>query len=310
LARTEDRTAIGWHGISVMVPAEWALGGVGGDRKAGHLRVDDQLMPRLQVKWSHARLALERKRDEYAKRLEFGKRKRPTGIEVDTEVRFLSRRAKPKKELVTFAWRGPQCRMGLLWNCEVCGLGVMAQVVWRPNEEYHEVAREVLESLEDHGRGGWRMWGLDGLAFWAPESYQLARWKRLTGHLELRLAEGASRLKVSRWGMVPQVLEGRTVVEWFREENGRRRDVVLGGEEEAEIKGHPGVAAWGSRWRVAGSVRNWAARALKRRPAVEFAAWGWHCAESNRLYLVESVEARAGQVLKGVVDSVVCHGEA
>jgi hypothetical protein len=219
LARARGRTAIGWHGISVLVPGDWALGAVGGDRRSGYVRVDDQLMPRLQVKWSQGHINLARKRDEYLKRLTGGKRKRRAGVEVEAEVRVISHRAKPKKELAGFAWRGQQCGMGVFWNCEVCNRAVMAQAMWRPEEAFHEQAREVLGSLEDHGREGWQMWGLDGLAFWAPEGYELGKWKRLTGYLELRLGKGGPRLKVARWGLVSRLLGGRSVREWLEGEN-------------------------------------------------------------------------------------------
>jgi len=302
--RTEEKTLIGWHGISAQVPAAWTLGAVGGDQKAGYLRVDDERMPRLQVKWSQGRVNLERKRAEYVKRLSVGKRKRPTGLEVDTEARFLSHRAKPKKELLTFAWRGRHCGMGVLWNCEVCERALIAQVNWLPEERYHKVGRGILESLEDHGMGGWRPWGLDRLGFLAPDGYQLQSWRRLTRYLELKLGQGDMRLKVARWGMVPLVLGERTLIQWYREENSARRDAVWQ-SQEMEIKGHEGVAAWGARRGVRAGLRR-----LIRRPAGTFAACAWHCPEGNRLYLVESVETVKGEVLKGVVDSIICHPEA
>lgn len=263
-------------------------------------------MPRLQVKWSHGHIDLKRKRDEYARRLTHGKRRRPTGLEVDLEARVLGARAKPRKELVGFAWRGPQCGVGVLWNCEVCGRAVIAQVGWLQEERLHEVARQVLESLDDHGAGGWEMWGLDGLACLVPEGYALAKWQRMTRYLELRFARGPASLRTARWGMVPLVLGEQTVEEWYRRQLQGRRDVRWQAEE-MEIKDHPGVGAWGTRRRLLGGVRTRAARLLRRRPAVNFAACAWHCEESNRLFLVETLEPGEGEVLKGVVDSIVCH---
>jgi hypothetical protein len=266
-------------------------------------------MPRLQVKWSQGRINLEKKRDEYAKRLTVGKRKRPTGLAVDLEAKVISQRSKPKKDLVTFAWRGPQCGMGVLWNCEVCNRALIAQVSWRQPEKLHEVARQVLESLDDHGIGGWEIWGVDGFAFLAPEGHFLAKWKRMTRYVELDLTtKNEATIKAARWGMVPLVLSGRTMLDWHKDENRRRRDVAWQAQE-MEVKGHPAVAAWGERRRFAARLRKSAARLLRRRPAIYFAACAWHCPESNRLYLVESVHPEQGEVLKGVVDSILCHEE-
>ena len=315
-----ETSLIGWHGISARVPAEWTLAGVGGDRRQGYLRVDYEGLPRLQVKWARRHIDLEKKRAEYVKRLTVSRRRRPTGMEVTTDVRVVSKRAKPGKDLLSYGWRpsgtlkgpigvpkgGAHCGVGLLWNCEVCGRAVIAQVGWPIEEEGREVAQEVLESLDDHGIEGWETWGVDGLAFLTPEDYELEGWRRMTRYLELRLLRGREKLKVARWGMVPLVLKDRTVREWYEEANLRRREVSWVSEDE-QVKGHDGVVATGQRRRLAGGIRTRVARALGRSPAVEFEARAWHCPESNRLYLVEALSGGEGEALHGAVESLVCH---
>jgi len=325
LAGDTQRTLVGWQGISVRVPADWTLGAVGGERKAGYLRIDDERMPRLQVKWSQGRIDLARKRAEYIKRLTTGRpklarlRRASAGVEVETDLRAVSRRSKPRKEFLSFAWRGRECGMGLVWNCEVCQRAVIAQVTWLPQEGLRETTQEVLESLEDHGEKGWQVWAVDGLAFLAPEQHELKGWKRLTGYLELRLGGGGQadnlpHLRVARWGMVPLVMGSQSVGEWFEKENRPRRDASWQVQEMA-IKGHPGVAAWGEQRRLAGGLKTRMVRKLRRQPRPLFAACAWHCPESNRLYQVETVEEQSrrgapvatGETLKGVADSIACH---
>ena len=310
MSEDTSRAVIGWQGVSVRVPGEWTLGAVGGDRKAGYVRVDDERMPRLQVKWSRGRIDLEKKRKEYMDRLtRKGRwRKRTTGLEVRTDVRALSKRSKPRKELVGYGWRGPQCGLGVLWNCEVCDRALIAQVSWLPEEEGYELAQEVLESLEDHGTGGWTTWGVDGLAFLAPEEYELGGWRRMTRYLEVSLLRGSRTLKAARWGMVPMVLEGKSVREWYEAVNERRRDVRWSAED-VEVKGHEGVWVRGRRRRLAGGVRKAAARLVRREATDQFEACAWHCPEVNRLYLVESVHGSGGEITKGVVDLITCHEE-
>lgn len=303
---SEETTFIGWHGISAKVPAEWSLAAVGGDRRSGYLRADYEQMPRLQVKWSRKHIDLEKKRQEYCKRLTVGKRRRPTGLEVSTSVKVISKRAKPKKDILTFAWRGAHCGMGLVWNCEVCSRAVIAQVGWPKEEEGRETAQAVLQSLDDHGIEGWDTWGVDGLVFLAPTEYELEGWKRMTRYLEVRLVRGDEKLKVARWGLVPLVLAERSVADWFDDAFGRRRDVRWEGEER-QVKGHEGFAASGERRRLAGGVRTGIARAVKRPPAVEFEAQAWHCPESNRLYMVEALHRGEGEALQGAVESILCH---
>ncbi len=304
----EETTFIGWHGISARVPAEWSLAAVGGDRRSGYLRVDYEGTPRLQVKWSRKHIDLEKKREEYCRRLTVGKRRRPTGLEVSHSVRVVSKRAKPKKDILTFAWRGAHCGMGLLWNCETCGRAVIAQAGWPKEEEGRETAQAVLQSLDDHGIDGWDTWGVDGLVFLAPSEYEMEGWKRMTRYLEVRLLRNDEKLKAARWGLVPLVLGERTLEEWFRDAFGRRRDVAWEGRAQ-EIKGHEGFVARGERKRLAGGIRTRAARAVRRPPAVVFEAHAWHCPESNRLYMVEAVHRGEGEAVQGAVDSILCHQE-
>ena len=282
---------------------------MGGDGKSGYLRIDDERTSRLQIKWAHGRVNLERKRADYAKRLEKGKRGRPTGIEVDLEARVLSARSKPKKELAPFAWRGQQCGMGLLWNCEVCGRTLLAQVNWFPEERLHDVAREVLGSLDDHGEGGWRTWALDGMEFLAPERYELTTWKWLTGYLEFNFLQGRRQLKVVRWGLVPQLLGKRSLQEWYETERRKHREISFQ-VKEAEPRRHDGLAAWGKLRGIRPTARALGRWILRRPVENQFLGAVWHCPESNRLYVVETVEAEESIVFEGVVDSLVCHQEA
>jgi hypothetical protein len=369
LSEEADTTLIGWQGISARLPADWMLAAVGGDRRSGYLRVDYEGMARLQVKWASRHIDLEKKRAEYLKRLE-GKRGRGEeakrrkggggGVEVTTDLHLISRRAKPKKDILAYGWRPAEtaesrnsiveskvqsrlstldsrlsvsCGLGVLWNCEVCGRAVIAQLGWPVEEEAAEIrkskvessvesglsnlesrmspfriAQRILESLEDHGIGGWDTWGVDGLVFLAPSDYELDGWRRMTRYLELRLLRKQEKLKVARWGMVPLVLGELTVRQWYDDANRQRRDVSWA-SEEADIKGHDGIVARGQRRRLAGEARTWAARALRWSPAVEFEARAWHCPQSNRLYLVEALYGGQGEGLHGAVESIVCHEE-
>jgi len=309
LASIAEKTPIGWQGVFALLPSDWKLGAVGGGAKDGYLRIDDERMPRLQVKWVASHIDLAKKRAEYATRLAGGKRRRATGIEVDTEARFLGGRAKPKKKLLTFAWRGPQCGMGVLWNCEVCGRGLIAQVTWSPEERLHDLAREVLSSLEDHDEGGWRVWALDGLGFAAPSDFELGKWRWLTGYLEFNLAHGRRTLKVARWGMISRILGKQGLSEWYKDQNWQRRDVSFD-VRDMEIKGHDGIAMWGEVAGLRPRARALAERALRRKPVTKFSGCAWRCPESNRIYLVETLDAGEGRTLPAVVESLRCHEES
>jgi hypothetical protein len=112
--------------------------------------------------------------------------------------------------------------------------------------------------------------------------------------------------------MVPLVLGDRTVQQWYEEVNRQRRDVSWA-SEPAQIKGHEGMMARGevrvwSVKRAGWSLMRLAARSALH-PPTRFEARAWHCPESNRLYLVEALEAPGGETLEGVVESITCHEE-
>jgi hypothetical protein len=130
----------------------------------------------------------------------------------------------------------------------------------------------------------------------------------MTRFLEMRLAREGETLRAARWGMVSLVLGERTLLEWYEDENRRRRDVTWQAEE-ATVRGHEGVLARGEKRRLAGGLRTRAARAVKRSPAVDFEARAWHCPSANRLFLVEAIHSGRGDIPAGVVESVICHGE-
>ena len=47
-------TKFGWAGIVTELPEEWEISGLSGDQKEGYLRLEDEFMPRLELKLSVA----------------------------------------------------------------------------------------------------------------------------------------------------------------------------------------------------------------------------------------------------------------
>ena len=45
---------VGWQGISLHVPEEWNIGGIGGTRDDGYLRLQDADLARVEIKWAQA----------------------------------------------------------------------------------------------------------------------------------------------------------------------------------------------------------------------------------------------------------------
>ena len=50
-----DWVKFGWQGVSMELPANWELGGLSGDYNNGYVRMDDEDMPRMELKWSKSK---------------------------------------------------------------------------------------------------------------------------------------------------------------------------------------------------------------------------------------------------------------
>jgi hypothetical protein len=296
---------IGWQGITARVPATWNIGAIGGDRKAGYLRVDGLEMPRLEVKWSQGSVDIERALDKYLKALTTGRTGR-AAIEIERGVRLISRRARPDKRLSCFAWRGPQQAYGLIWRCQVCKRTVIAQVLGRNDEDLAPLAREVLGNLDDHSGDDSDTWSLYDLVCRVPRDFVLESQKLMAGLVELDFARGQQRLRVRRLGMAEIVLGKGSLLEWARIDVNKRKEVWCDGEA-IQFKGHEAARLTGERRRLLGFLRTPAERLARIRNAVSFSGLVWHCRPSNHLYGVELIYGGDDAVLSQVADSVVCH---
>jgi hypothetical protein len=296
---------VGWQGITARVPADWNIGAIGGDRKAGYLRMDGPEMPRLEVKWSEASVDTERALDKYLKGLIKGSRRRPQ-IKVERGVRLISRRARPDKRLSCFAWRGPQQAYGVIWRCQVCKRTVIAQVLGRNGEDIEPLAREVLLTLEDHSKDDCDTWSVYDLVCRVPQDFVLENQKLMAGLVELSFLRGRQRLRVRRLGMAEIVLGEAPVVEWARIDVNKRKEVWCDGEP-IEFKGHQAARLAGERRRFLGFLRTPAERLLRRKNAVQFSALVWHCLPSKHLYAVEALHDGDDAVVNRVAESVACH---
>jgi hypothetical protein len=302
-----DLVTFGWQGMTMRVPAEWTLGAIGGDYKAGYLRLDDAHAGRVEIKWSERQVDLDRALERYLAKL--GKR-RQLDLQVDDRARVLSRRSKPDKRLRGFVWgAGDRQATGVIWRCSKCGRTVVAQVMSAAGDRGQALAHDVLASLEDHARDGRHTWALYGLRFEVPERFRLERQKLMAGYLELAFASGRCRLRVLRWGMAEVALAERDLQHWYEVEQVRRRDVVWECQPATveRHEDHDGLAVSGHRHRLLHRPRRAVERLARLRIACDFDGRAWHCPQSNRIYSVEAVHHQEPAMLLEVVASVACH---
>lgn len=305
-AAVELDTLLGWQGITARVPADWNLGALGGDVRSGYLRVDDDRMPRLEIKWAGGNTNITQALDRYLRQLGKTGRKQ-SGIRVQRETRLVSNRQQPGKRLECFSWQGEGKQAhGLIWRCQECRRIVIAQVLGPGGEDLAPLAKGILGSLGDHGSDGWYTWGLYGLTVRVPKEFELTKPKLMSGYLDLQFEAGRRRLRVTRWGMAQMALGDRSAQHWVELEYLKRRDVRWAAKRGDDAE-HDSALLVGERRRPLHWPRKMVERLLHLGIPINFSGKVWHCEHSNRIYAVEEVHLPGRQVWPEVVRSIECH---
>jgi len=93
---------VGWQGFTFMLPEDWNIGAIGGDRNEGYLRFEDGDMPRLEIKWADAGTTfvdLNRVIDKYLRDMAKDKKSR---VEVSRDVQLVSKRKLRARKAANF----------------------------------------------------------------------------------------------------------------------------------------------------------------------------------------------------------------
>ena len=282
---------MGWQGLSAMVPSDWNIGMIGGDRQEGHLRLDDTHMPRLMIKWSKSEhpVSLTSKIDDYLKELHKRGKKSKQPITAERNVHLVGKRSKKKGDLQGYAWKGDCQSYGVAWRCPDCHRVIMAEVMGPVDGDCKRLAREVLRSLEDHPQDGWADWAAYGLSFAIPERYELARSKFMSALLEFEFADDTERIAVFRWGIAETMLRDQPLVKWARPQLAKRLKEFKYELKEDEVRDHPAVIARGEKTHISDRVRRIGRRLVDKYFADACLCRFWHCTDSNKVYYVECV---------------------
>ena len=179
-----DWTLFAWAGIQFEVPATWEISGLSGDQKTGYLRLDDAEMPRLELKWAHAR---RKKPDLHATLDDYFKLIRKT-YKKGTELSFRRNVNLIKDEtffdgrtVLGFSWKGHIRANGLIFHADK--RITIVQVMGRLKENWRPTVLRIFQSIVDRRDAPSTMWSAYGLKLSVPTEYKLERQKLLSGYL-------------------------------------------------------------------------------------------------------------------------------
>jgi hypothetical protein len=309
-----DWTTFGWAGITLNIPADWELSGLSGDEKEGYLRLDDEEIPRLELKWAGAKRKkpdLQRVLDEYFKLVRKNYKRKDAKLNIQRDVNLLRDEGFFEgRDVVTFSWKGDIRASGVIFHCETCKRITIIQVMGRLKENFRPTLARILQSVRDHPTGQDILWSAYNLNVEIPRRYRLEKHRLLSGYLLLPFADGSRKVSVERYGPADVTLVGSDLEAWFRAkyakairgygfeiiphntDDGDERFTLVG--EELRFTDHipfsPVLAV---------------DKVLRRKT---FAACLWRCHKSNRIYVIQAIAKRdAVKTAESVAASIKCH---
>ncbi|MBM3262887.1 MAG: hypothetical protein FJY97_05600 [candidate division Zixibacteria bacterium] len=307
-------TPTGWHRLYLETPEDWSIGAISGDATTGYLRLDDAVMPRVEVRWEPVKgqEPLDRIVARYLEKLTEKNRKKKTpplkvrrGLNLIKDEAVLQTRAIEGFHWETESEDAVQA-YGALWRCSVCNRIVFAQVLGLDRESIFSTATRVLNTLRDHPEGDTVVWALYGMKFETPATWSLKEHRLLTGRILLRFTGPDGEIEVERLSLAEMQLNGRPFETWFEQTcdgDIDRRDSL----SEAEFS-HPGLWYFGTAIDPA-TVHKRLGWLPGRRPKKHgFERYGWHCAPGNKLFsLRRPGERPTPEALLNVARTLTCH---
>jgi hypothetical protein len=313
---------IGWQGITIETPPEWAFTGYGGDAQEGSLRVDAPAMHSssepagIEVRWSQP--GKEQTEEMLTKRVQsllnsVEKSGKKAMTDVVTSLGIAPRCAREDRSGdFLYRWKADGAAIGRIWWCKTCGRLVLAQVYGSGSQRFFDNATQILETIGCHGREiGWRTWALYGLKTDIPADFRLDGKQVMNIYLQMEMRKGRSEemAVVEQWSLANVQLKDVYLDEWAAQKAGNALKSIKTEKSEVTVAGHPALKLQGRRGGLS-YIFGEAIPALIRfkLPAVWYEAILWECPETNKAYMVQSFCRRADTRLASLIaERTVCH---
>ena len=320
LGRRPDWKETGWQGLTLQTPHAWNLVAFSGERAQGSLRLDNGEIAGtaagVEIRWSHIKgritnADLEKRLERYFAGIRRTVKRQK--LDVDAKSKAMGDERFPERDMTrTFSWKADRRAQGRIWHCTECGRLVIAQVVGAQGV-LSPVASEVLRSVQCHAADAdWETWSLYDLLTQVPADYSLRGKPQLMNiYVQLMYGRGqsADTLSVEQWGVANVQLRGAYLDEWFRQKNAAHESALRYAAQEVNVQGHAALLLTGRRR----GLGYWMAQAPQhlaklQMPATHFSACLWECAESNKIFLMQSYSRRPQtEMLMQIAQRTPCH---
>jgi len=297
----------------VDIPANWELGGLSGDYDNGYIRMDDEEIPRMELKWSKSKEKkpnLHKILDSYFKSMKKRLGASASGLRIRRDINLIKNEEFfENREVLFYNWKSNVRANGAIWHCKECKRIIVIQIMGHLKETILPLTLQILESVHDHPEGHTNLWSAYNLAAEVPRRYNLEKRKLMSGYILLSFVDGSRLLNIERYGLADVTLKETDLEMWFRgyyskiirkygfsinelENNDDHRLEMLG-QEKRFIDNIPLSPVFAID------------KILRRK---QIAAHFWHCKKSNRIYVVLAISKRgAGELASQVASSIHCH---
>ena len=289
----------GWQGIQFDVPADWNLAVVNGEYESGYLRLDDDEMVRLELKWEgrRNRLPVDKVVKKYLKEMERKAKK----AKAPFEARNLNIVSLDGHEHKCMSVRSDLSSATLACRCKECGRVVLARLLYQRGQSGKTLAKRVFSSLKDHAEDGELVWQFFDFRYATPEGFVLERTSLKTGCIEMHYSKKRDEVEVCRAALAQVLLKRRGLKSWFEEFYGSRLKPFVVRVEDATYRGHKALECMGRT-----SIRKNPFSGLQRRRY--FHCRAWRCSETDKIYVFRLTSTKeADERFETFCDKVACH---
>ena len=314
-------TKFGWAGIVTELPEEWEISGLSGDQKEGYLRLEDEFMPRLELKWSVAKSKrrnpdLHAVLDDYFKIIRKTYKKTKKDLHIKRNVSLIKDTDfLDGYDLVFFTWKGEIQANGLIFFCPETRRITLIQVMGKPKQNVRTITEQIFTSVEIEPNNQKFLWTAYNLHVEVPKDYRLEKHQLLSGYLLFSfinpgsLTDRKRRLSIERYGLADILLKDQTLEDWFRTKykkaiRGFGFQIESRDQDEAEY-----LILNGEETRVTDNIPIHSvqlANQIKKRK--RFIAHIRHCYKSNRIYVIQVVsKTDAIETAESVADSIALY---
>jgi len=296
------------------LPANWEFGGLSGDYDNGYVRMDDEDMPRMELKWSRSKEKkpdLHKILDAYFKSMKKRLGAGASGLRIRRDINLVKNEDFfENREVLFYNWKSNVRANGLIWHCKECKRIVVVQIMGHLKESILPLTLRILESIHDHPAGHTNLWSAYQLAVEVPRRYHLEKRKLMSGYLSFSFLDGSRLLNIDRYGLADVTLRDTDLQSWFRgyyakvlrkygfsfkelnAENDDQRIEMLG--QEKRFIDHVPLSPIFAIDKI-----------LRRK---QIAACFWRCNKSNRIFVVMAISKRGTEELVSqVASSIQCH---